>query len=373
MQQTIQVTRSTVSAFVSSRPSDPAFEVLLQALKVSLEAVETLVSQWLKCEVQSVRTDVLLDIGRADILIRQKSDQIHFLFVEQPTQPAVNKLTNNKARTLWSEAFGEEVRLVPWTEFFPVFLHRSGEFESVANDPDDLEVLRNYLDFTLDGWVSVYELEIFLRSFSPLKGSAQRLLEPYKAGILAGYVPSIEATALLQGREAGSYLVRFSKSQAGHFAVTFVDSKRRVKHCLLYYANPGVTLREPPDVFPTLEQFVRAHSQRLRIGLGAQAQRMRPAGHSITMTLDNAYTRSLSSKDGDAYSLDMVGDDDDEDDEAASRPTAQCVVCMAAAVATCFIPCGHVCCCKACGDKLARDVCPICRNTISSVQKIFMA
>ena len=360
-----------MSSFVSSRSSDAAFDICLQSLRLTLEQTEGTVDKFLACTSEASRTELLLQIGRLDILVRQKSDQVHFLFVSQPTQVPVEKLTKDEVRGFWTESFGAEVRMVPWSEFQGPFLEAAGE-EGLGEE--DVATVSQFVDFTLDGWVSIYELEVFMLSFGPLRGCAQRMLAPYKAGILAGYTSSAEANTLLHGQAPGSYLVRFSKSNAGSFAVTFVDSKSRIKHCLLYAAQPsGITLREPPDVFETLEQFVRAHAKRLKMGLGARAHRSRPVSVSGAMAArgaSNPYTRSLSGGNMDAYSLDAMDADEEEQEEKS-----MCVVCMANRVGTCFIPCGHVCCCKDCGAKLQQlkeKRCPVCRNAISSVQTIFM-
>lgn len=57
-----------------------------------------------------------------------------------------------------------------------------------------------------------------------------------------------EANWMLRKKPSGTFLIRFSKSQAGCFAVTFVDSKCQVKHSLLYSLTDqwGLTLKNPP-------------------------------------------------------------------------------------------------------------------------------
>lgn len=312
--------------------------------------------------------DVLLDIGRLDLLIKQKADQIQFLFSQQPSDeaPAI-KISDLRARALWINAFGAQARMVPWKDFLSVYLAASGEPN--VHDPD-LVTLNQFIDFTLDGWVSTFEFEVFMLSFGPIMGSATRLLSPFNSGILAGYTPSAEANALLNGKDPGCYLIRFSKSNPGSFAVTFVDSKGRIKHCLLYNAKPnGMTLRQPPDVFPTLEAFVKAHSARLKTPLGASAQRSRAL--EIAGVSGSAYSQSLVGDPSsfDAYTLDGIEPMDVETDEK------MCVVCMAAPVGSCFIPCGHACCCLACGKKLEvmkERRCPVCRSEVSTTQQIFL-
>lgn len=211
--------------------------------------------------------------------------------------------------------------------------------------------------------------------------------------MLGGYVSSLEATVLLQHREPGSFFVRFSKSSVGAFAVAFVDSKNRVKHCLLYPASGGgLTLREPPDVYASLLDFVAAHAARLNRPIGREAQlggewRGGGVGELEEVAVTAPYTRSLSTGDvtaassGGGYSVESDVDE------------KMCVVCMAAPIETCFIPCGHVCVCRDCGGRLSDGAaassslgvssaggtsgggggrCPICRGPVNAVQPIFI-
>ena len=41
---------------------------------------------------------------------------------------------------------------------------------------------------------------------------------------------------------------------------------------------------------------------------------------------------------------------------------------------TVFIPCGHVCSCEECGEKIIEDskICPICKSVISSKHKVYI-
>lgn len=43
---------------------------------------------------------------------------------------------------------------------------------------------------------------------------------------------------------------------------------------------------------------------------------------------------------------------------------AECVICLDVQTSAVFLPCGHVCCCRDCSNKV--EMCPMCRTTISS-------
>lgn len=87
--------------------------------------------------------------------------------------------------------------------------------------------------------------------------------------ILCGFIPAIEANLLLEGKKEGTYLIRCSKTQPGSFAVTFVDNTQKIKHCLLYSVLPyGLTLKSPPNVYPSLRDFLEVHVSKLKHPLG---------------------------------------------------------------------------------------------------------
>jgi len=54
-------------------------------------------------------------------------------------------------------------------------------------------------------------------------------------------------------------------------------------------------------------------------------------------------------------------------------PGHKCVVCYVAAVNVCLVPCGHVCVCTVCGDRLHGQRCPICRQDIAQVVRIYLS
>jgi hypothetical protein len=53
----------------------------------------------------------------------------------------------------------------------------------------------------------------------------------------------------------------------------------------------------------------------------------------------------------------------------------ECVICMDQPKDTVFYPCGHQCLCKPCGDRFRKEarhqICPICRNRVSDIIKVF--
>ena len=117
--------------------------------------------------------------------------------------------------------------MVPWNVFFKLLVMQLGA--SIASEE---ETIRQFLDFTRNGYVSAYEFSVFLKWFGSLSVCVQRMLDAVNGGLISGFVPALEAVMLLEGKRNGTYLVRMSKTHAGSFAITFVDSAGAVKHCV---------------------------------------------------------------------------------------------------------------------------------------------
>ncbi len=202
----------------------------------------------------------------------------------------------------------------------------------------------------------MYEFSIFLKWFGPIKGAVSRIIEGIKTGVLCGFIPAIEANLYLEREKEGTFLIRYSKTHPGSFAVTFVDSSHKVKHCLLYSVAPyGLSLRNPPTIFMSIREFTEGHTSKLKIPYGND--------YTLSRKLSFPYRGTLPSN-----------IDDNNNNNPINLPTNfgldnQCVVCMDAPLQTVFLECGHLACCTNCSEKL--KLCPICRNTITRVVPIY--
>mmetsp|Transcript_8292 Transcript_8292/g.13452 ORF Transcript_8292/g.13452 Transcript_8292/m.13452 type:complete len:430 (-) Transcript_8292:43-1332(-) len=50
--------------------------------------------------------------------------------------------------------------------------------------------------------------------------------------------------------------------------------------------------------------------------------------------------------------------------------SGECIICFDAPVETCFIPCGHSCCCRKCAEQF-KEACPVCRGSVEQVIRTF--
>lgn len=83
-----------------------------------------------------------------------------------------------------------------------------------------------------------------------------------------GFLSSKEAELLLEDQPVGTYLIRFSRSSGGSFALAFVQEPRKILHILIQSAQPeGFRIEEEedaqPKVFHSLKEIVQHYSMHL--------------------------------------------------------------------------------------------------------------
>eukprot|EP01114_Cavostelium_apophysatum_P005432 TRINITY_DN1639_c0_g2_i1.p1 TRINITY_DN1639_c0_g2~~TRINITY_DN1639_c0_g2_i1.p1 ORF type:complete len:415 (-),score=118.10 TRINITY_DN1639_c0_g2_i1:1073-2317(-) len=369
---TVNSVRTTLVPFVTSSKktkvvSEPSFEINIKGIKDTLNDLHQFFKDLEKeFSVYTWKTQKV-KVYQLDFSLKQKLDQFTGLFnTDAEGSPTSSKKKVDKERTtngasvisdpegreLWTKSFGESTIMVPWNVFFPTL-----EAHQMASFKDDEEFIKMFMDFTKDDHISSYEFSIFLKLFGPLKGCCQRMLDALRGGLLCGFVPAVEANLLLEGKKEGTYLVRCSKTQPGSFAVTFVDNMQKVKHCLLYNVHPnGLTLKSPPTVYNSLNEFAEAHGNKLKHPLGNRWTLMKRV---------NGFQF-----DGKLMENGTTANNQPTSPQAISE-NSQCVVCMDAPFETVFLECGHLACCQKCSEKL--KLCPICRNTIVRIIPIFRA
>jgi CBL proto-oncogene N-terminus, EF hand-like domain/Zinc finger, C3HC4 type (RING finger)/SH2 domain len=318
------------------------------------------------------RQAVLIKLYERDFLLKQRVDQFTTLFPtrDAPVAAPDQLIHDTQGRALWSTAFRNKL-MVPWADF-------QARLESYMNVSlsDEEQVLRYYVDFARDGYVTAYELGVFLRWFGPLVGCVQRLMRSVSRGYLAGFVPACHASLLLQEQPPGAFLVRFSKTRPESFALTLVGRSGTTKHCLLYPAEPsGVTLGKPSTRFDSLHDFVSMNVDRLKYPVfyspfGRAAGSGGGGGASALSAGSPGSTPASAS----ASALSTVGGAENSAEEERRRAQAEqavnrCVVCMDAMRDTVFLNCRHMVCCKVCAPRVS--TCPMCRQRITEVLEVF--
>jgi len=348
---TINSVRSTFVPFVTNakkkQGGDQLFDVCVRGVKDTLNDLLNFFKDLEKDFSIYVWKTQKVKIYQMDFTLKLKLDQFSALFAEDPKEKKKNSgaavISDPDGKEMWTKLFGEATMMIPWSQFLSAA-------ESYLQTPlkVDEEAIKHILDFCSDDYISSFEFAVFLKWFSPLRGSFQRMLEALKGGLLCGFVPAVEASLLLEGKKEGTFLVRFSKTQPGSFAVTFVDNVGKIKHCLLYAVTPsGLTLKNPPTVYTSLKDFADHHTNKLKHPLGNRwTLKNKLPGFQYTGEIKESSSTTAASTTSEAAHI----DDQHKGGKGLSSMDTNntCVVCMDAPFETVFLECGHLACCQSC-------------------------
>eukprot|EP01119_Soliformovum_irregulare_P004920 TRINITY_DN1612_c0_g1_i3.p1 TRINITY_DN1612_c0_g1~~TRINITY_DN1612_c0_g1_i3.p1 ORF type:complete len:1090 (-),score=261.69 TRINITY_DN1612_c0_g1_i3:218-3487(-) len=176
-------------------------------------------------------------------------------------------IKDDEGKVFWEAAFSQNL-MVDWNDFIQQ-LNRVIKVTDEANNQ-----LRYILDNSNTGFISVYKFADFLGGFGPLKQCIEKVEEVLNAEWFHGFLSSVEADRFLEKQMAGTYLIRFSKSKPGSFAIAYVDANNRnaVTHTLIQSCPPsGFKIEEAYNknargrLFVTLGQVVDFYSYILKI------------------------------------------------------------------------------------------------------------
>eukprot|EP01119_Soliformovum_irregulare_P014015 TRINITY_DN3784_c0_g2_i3.p1 TRINITY_DN3784_c0_g2~~TRINITY_DN3784_c0_g2_i3.p1 ORF type:complete len:1027 (+),score=315.72 TRINITY_DN3784_c0_g2_i3:409-3489(+) len=161
-----------------------------------------------------------------------------------------------EGRHIWESNFSDSF-IVEWPQLY--FKLKPYLGEQVTRG--DQKIIQHVLDNSSTGFVSQTKFSEFLKGFGPLSECIQNLKSVLAEPWFQGYLTNREADLLLRNEPEGSYLIRFSKSKPGSFALAF-KSKTIVQHILIQsmkpkpYQIPENNSRSVRE-FPTLNDIIR--------------------------------------------------------------------------------------------------------------------
>ena len=138
---------------------------------------------------------------------------------------ALAAIDDAEGQAFWQRCFGAREYKVPFAAF--VSQLRSARIDVT---PTQESSLRDIVDASGSGYVSVYKFGAFLEGFGPFRSCVDNVDAVVGAGWFHWHLSSAEAARLLTNQAAGTFLVRFSKSKGGSFAIAVKDKDGDVKH-----------------------------------------------------------------------------------------------------------------------------------------------
>eukprot|EP00027_Filamoeba_sp_ATCC50430_P017426 CAMPEP_0168575158 /NCGR_PEP_ID=MMETSP0413-20121227/19500_1 /TAXON_ID=136452 /ORGANISM="Filamoeba nolandi, Strain NC-AS-23-1" /LENGTH=857 /DNA_ID=CAMNT_0008608619 /DNA_START=494 /DNA_END=3067 /DNA_ORIENTATION=+ len=148
----------------------------------------------------------------------------------------VSMIQDLQGREWWNRSFGE-VLMVEWPRFM---MNLTKEFPNELTNSQSAIEIQTILDNGDTGYVSQYKFAEFLKGFGPFRLCLKNVKTTLAQRWFHGFLSSREAELLFKNcvEPEGTFLVRFSKSKPGSFALAFVVRGGLVKHILIESRMP---------------------------------------------------------------------------------------------------------------------------------------
>jgi hypothetical protein len=180
-------------------------------------------------------------------------------------------IVDAQGRLFWKEICGLRATMLDWDTFFAALCQR-------CRDPIDSKVLQNILDNSRTGFVSQYKFNEFLKAFGPLERCLRNVNELLSQTWFHGFLTSKESEMLLDPAPKGTFLLRFSKSTTGSFALAFKSrdgsGPQTMSHIVITSALPaGFKIREGNStykLFDSLVAIIKHYSFVLKIAFASR-------------------------------------------------------------------------------------------------------
>jgi len=132
-----------------------------------------------------------------------------------PIAKILSVMDEGEAKDMWIKEFPEAI--VGWTSFILALQKYMNENISTAEE----RLLKHVLDNSLSNCISAFKFGEFVQSFGPIESCIKNLREVLAMKWFQGHLTSREAELLLKFEPEGTFLVRFSKTRGGSFALAF--------------------------------------------------------------------------------------------------------------------------------------------------------
>jgi hypothetical protein len=138
---------------------------------------------------------------------------------------ALSAIDDSEGASFWQRSFGAREYKVSFSTFVAQLRHARIDVSAKQES-----TLRDILDTSGSGYVSVYKFGAFLEGFGPFRSCIDNVDAVVGAGWFHWHLTSAEAARLLANQATGTFLVRFSKSKVGSFAIAVKGADGEVKH-----------------------------------------------------------------------------------------------------------------------------------------------
>lgn len=178
------------------------------------------------------------------ILLSHLFHAIVALFPNSCYSPETFRITKSDAADWWNSQFGPLTTVVEWSDFFHFFSKIN-----YISDCSHIAALRKTINVTGNGFVSIFDFDVFVRLFQPWKN----ILDSWKVIVLEhpgcmSYLTYEQVVQLLKSFRCypgpGSYVFRFSCTKPGQWAIGYIDFSGKIYQTIVHNKSLTIALYE---------------------------------------------------------------------------------------------------------------------------------
>ena len=160
---------------------------------------------------------------------------------QEETEAANIKLSlmieDAEGKNLWAHLFGLETFMVKWIKFFNAL---KTIFPDIKEEEEG-KIIQSIIDNSNTGHVNQHKFSEFLKGFGPIQDCIKNVKSITSAKWFYGFLSRSESELLLRDQHPGTFLIRFSSSQPGSFALAYTTINKGEKstfHILINSCKP---------------------------------------------------------------------------------------------------------------------------------------
>eukprot|EP01122_Echinamoeba_exundans_P007600 TRINITY_DN236_c0_g1_i4.p1 TRINITY_DN236_c0_g1~~TRINITY_DN236_c0_g1_i4.p1 ORF type:complete len:1103 (-),score=195.73 TRINITY_DN236_c0_g1_i4:4688-7939(-) len=170
------------------------------------------------------------------------------------------------AKSFWVNNFGPQSASVEWNQFINAYaIAVQGGDNSAPVSQSDRDTLKKILDHNNAGYVTIHTFTQFLHGHGPLARSLSKVKSYTTQPWFHWYLDHDESTILMKHNPARTFVVRFSKSNPGFFALTIKLENGTTEKWLVESRHGKVRAAfAQPDLpsFDTIDDFVQYYKSK---------------------------------------------------------------------------------------------------------------
>lgn len=187
--------------------------------------------------------DINLKMSDIDYNLYIQLNQLEFMFLENDDI----SMCCHESEKKWKQSF-QNKQIVDIQTFEQEMLPIFGQ---------NVKFIVKQIDIIMDGYISFFEFDCFLKLYGTLNECVSNFTNMKNLNIHAMNISRWKSDQIILSKKPGSYLIRHSRTNPGHFDIAYIGNDMKVLHYLVDSFTPGCFIFEPnKTIYKTLPKFL---------------------------------------------------------------------------------------------------------------------